>query len=297
MSNPAILVTGASGQLGRRALELLLEQKVGPIIATTRKPDSLKDFAARGVEVRRADFDEESSLAQAFRGAKRALLISTDAVERNGQRLAQHEAAVRAFEAAGVEHVVYTSVLNPVGSPVIISADHAGTEAALAASRLDFTILRNSLYTEMLFMSLPSALASGDLVDARGDGALSHVTREDCARAAAAALGEGAKGRRTLDVTGPEALTSGQLAALASEIFGRPIQHISVPTEALVQGMVDHGLPKPMAELLASFDAAIAKGDFATVTDAVQRLTGRAPQSVRDYLTANRAALASPPKA
>jgi NAD(P)H dehydrogenase (quinone) len=297
MSNPAILVTGASGHLGRRVLELLLEQKVGPIIATTRKPDSLKDFAAKGVEVRHADFDDESSLAQAFRGPKRALLISTDALDRNGRRLAQHQTAVRAFEAAGVEHVVYTSVLNPVGSPVLISADHAGTEAALAASRLDFTVLRNSLYTDMLFMWLPPALASGKQVDSRGDGALSWVTREDCARAAAAALADDAKGRRTLDVTGPEALTSGQLAALASDIFGRPIQHIAVPIEALVQGMVDQGLPKPVAEIMASFDAGIAKGDFATVADTVQRLTGRAPQSVRDYLTANRAALASPPKA
>ncbi|MDI3288244.1 SDR family oxidoreductase [Polyangium sp. 15x6] len=297
MSNSAVLVTGASGHLGRRVLELLLEQKVGPIVATTRTPDSLKDFVAKGVEVRRADFDDETSLAETFRGVGRALLISTDSLDRPGRRLAQQKAAVRAFEAAGVEHVVYTSLPNPVGSPILIAEDHAGTEAALAGSRLDFTILRNNLYTDMLFVWLPPALASGKLVDARGDGAIAWVTRDDCARAAAAALGDGAKGRRTLDVTGPAALTSKELAALASDVFGRAIEHVSVPIEALVQGMADHGMPEPMAKTLASFDKGIAKGDLATVTDTVQRFTGRAPQSVRAFLVANRAALASPPKA
>ncbi|PTL81774.1 SDR family oxidoreductase [Vitiosangium sp. GDMCC 1.1324] len=292
MSASALLVTGASGQLGRRVLELLLDRKAGPLIATTRNPESLKEFAARGVEVRRADFDDEAGLVQAFRGAGRVLLISTDALDRPGRRIAQHRAAVRAAEAAGVKHVVYTSVPNPYpGSPVAVADDHRETEAALAASRLDFTILRNNLYLELQLQPLKSAIASGQLVDARGTGATAFVTREDCARAAAAALAEPATGRRTLDVTGPAAVTSDELAAITSELVGRKVVHVSVPPDALIQGMVEHGLPRPVAALLASFDAGTQKGDFSGVTDTVQRLTGRAPQSVRDFLASHRAAL------
>lgn len=292
MSGSALLVTGASGHLGRRVLELLLDRKAGPLIATTRNPDSLKELAARGVEVRRADFDNEADLARAFRGAGRVLLISTDALDRPGRRVAQHRAAIRALEAAGVKHVVYTSLPNPYpGSPVAIADDHRETEAALAASRLDFTILRNNLYTELLLQSLKSAIASGQFVTARGTGATAYVTREDCARAAAAALAEPSTGRRTLDVTGPAALTGDELVAIASELAGRKIVHVPVPPDALIQGMVEHGLPRPVAELFASFDVGIQKGDLSGITDTVQRLTGRAPQSVRDFLSAHRAAL------
>jgi NAD(P)H dehydrogenase (quinone) len=290
----ALLVTGASGHLGRRVIELLLEQGAGPIVATTRSPAKLDAFTARGVEVRGADFDDEAGLARAFRGVERALLISTDAIDRPGRRLTQHQRAVRALAAAGVKHVVYTSLPNPVGSLVKIAGDHAGTEAALAESGLDYTILRNNLYTDYLLAGLPDALASGQWVDARGNGATAYVTREDCARAAAAALiDRNTSGRRTVDVTGPEALTSGQIAAIISELAGRTMAHVSVAKDTLIGGMIEHGLPAPIAELYASFHASAARGELSAVTDTVTRLTGRPPQSVRDFLREHRAALAA----
>lgn len=291
-SRPTLLVTGASGHLGRRVVELLLERNAGPIIATTRKPESLADLAARGVDVRKADFEDPSSLAAAVTGAERALLVSTDALDRPGRRVAQHRAAIAALVEAGAKHVVYTSLPNPyVGSPVIIAEDHRLTEEALAATRLDFTILRNNLYTDLMLQSLPAAVASGTLLDARGAGKASFVTREDCARAAAGALAEGGAGRHTLDVTGPAAVSSPELAALVAEITGRPVAHVSVSPEELVNALTSHGLPAPIAALLASFDTAIAKGDLAAVTDTVARLGGQAPQTVRDFLVAHRAAL------
>ncbi|WP_224367338.1 SDR family oxidoreductase [Hyalangium versicolor] len=292
MSTTPLLVTGASGQLGRRVLELLLARGAGPIIATTRNPDSLKEFAARGVEVRRADFEDEAGLAQAFRGAGRALLISTDALDRPGRRLAQHQTAIRALKAAGVRHIVYTSLPNPgPNSPVTIAPDHRQTEEAIQASGLDYTFLRNNLYTDLMLHTLPGAIASGQIIDARGKGATAFVTREDCAQAATAALAEASSGRNTLDVTGPESLTSDQVAAIVSEVVGRKIVHVSVPAEALIRGMQEHGLPKVAAELYASFDVAIEKGDLATVTDTVKRLSGRTPQTVREFLTAHKATL------
>ena len=290
MSAP-LLVTGAAGKLGRRVLQLLLARNAGPIIATTRNPEVLADFAAQGVDVRRADFTDPASLATAFRGARRALLISTDDLV-PGRRLVQHQAAVRGFAAAGVEHVVYTSLANAAGSSIAFAADHRGTEAALTDSRLDFTVLQNNLYTDLLQLSLPAAIASGKLVDARGDGKLAWITREDCARAAAAALVDVPAGRHRYQITGGEALTSADLARIASEIFARPIEHVRVPLEAVVQAFVDHGTPRPIAEVFASIDTAIARGELAAVTDDVRTLTGAPAQTVRDYLAANRAAFA-----
>lgn len=290
MATP-LLVTGASGHLGRRVLDLLLERGAGPIIATTRNPDQLASYAARGVDVRRADFDDEASLASAFAGAKRALLISTDALDRPGRRIDQHRRAIAALERAGVAHVVYTSIPHPIDTPALVAPDHAATEAALAASRLDFTVLRNNLYTDYLLHALPAAVASGALVDAKGTGAIAYVTRDDCARAAAGALAATSTGRTTIDVTGPEAITADQLATIVSEITGKPVAHTSVPAPALIEGIVGHGLPRPVAELLASFDAATVLGHYREVTPTVERLSGTKPTSVAAYLRSQRAAL------
>src|SRR5436190_8513588 len=125
---PTLLVTGASGQLGRRVVELLLEKGASSIIATTRTPEKLADFAARGVVVRPADFDDPDSLARAFAGAERLLMISAQIFDLEGTRLRQHLNAVRAAGAAGVKHAIYTSLVNPGSeSPILLAPDHAGT--------------------------------------------------------------------------------------------------------------------------------------------------------------------------
>lgn len=292
MSQGTLLVTGASGQLGRRVVELLLEKGVHGIVATTRSPDKLADFKARGVDVRQADFDDDASLARAFAGAARALLISADDVVTPGRRAAQHKRAVKALESAGVEHVVYTSLPAPTTSSASVAPDHAATEAALTESRLGVAVLRNNLYADLFLFTLPGAVKSGKLIDARGNGAAAFVTREDCARAAAAALlDRNAPARSTLDVTGPEALTSAQVAAILSEIVGKKIEHVAVTPEQLSESLVGHGLPPPVANVYKTFDIAISKGELAAVSDTVQRLTGHAPQHLADYLRSQKAAL------
>jgi NAD(P)H dehydrogenase (quinone) len=293
MTNRALLVTGASGQLGRRVLDHLLAQGAGPIIATTRRPDSLAEYAAKGVEVRRASFDDDqATLAAAFEGVGRALLISTD--ELGDRRLPQQVNAVKALEAAGATHIVYTSLPGADTSTVLIAPDHAGTEKAIAATKLGYTFLRNNLYAETLSLSLPGALASGQLVDARGHGKTAFVTREDCARVAAAVLARTKAERAAYEITGPEALTSDEVVAIASEVLGKPLTHVSVPKDALIEGAVQHGLPRPVAEILASFDVSIANGQLETVTDAVEKLTGQKPQSIREFIAANREAFLTP---
>src|SRR5580658_2444455 len=163
ISERTLFVTGASGQLGRRVVELLLEKGAGKIVAGTRKPEKLADLAGRGVSVRHADFENAKELEAALAGVDRVLIISSDAIDRPGRRLAQHKAAVAAAASAGVKHAVYTSMPNPETSPVVFAPDHLGTEQALAASGMSWTILRMCWYIEYLMMTLAPAVASGKL--------------------------------------------------------------------------------------------------------------------------------------
>ncbi len=290
--NPTLLVTGASGKLGQRVLELLLEANAGTIVATTRSPEKLAAFAEKGVIVRQANFSDPASLTKAFEGVDRLLLISTDTM---GVRLAQHIAAVKAAEESGVKHILYTSIANvSATSTAQVAPEHYGTEQALIGSKMGYTFLRNNIYTDMLLGTLGQAISSGTLYAASGDGKIGYVTREDCARAAAAALADGFDGRRSLDITGPEALSQYDIAQIASSISGSPVTYVPLTLEAAINGMVSAGLPQFVAELLGSFDAATAKGELDVVTNAVEELTGRKPTSVAEFLTANKQALTQP---
>ena len=297
MSSPDLLVTGAGGQLGQRVLHHLLETlkvPAGRIAAATRKPETLAAWADKGVTVRPADFDDQASLPAAFAGISRLLLISTDALDRPGHRLTQHRAAIAAAEKAGIGHVVYTSMPKPETSAVLFAPDHAGTEAALAASSLpEWTVLRNNWYFENLFFVLPSALGSGSWYSAAGEGRIAHIGRDDLARAAATALAGATKGKSTLTLTGAKSYSTAEIAALVAQTTGRALAVVPVPVEGLVQGMVAHGLPEPLARVFASFDANTAQGGLADITGDYRNLTGSEPQRFEDWLAGSKAALAA----
>ena len=287
-----LLVTGASGQLGQRVIELLLEAGKTNIIATTRSPENLSDFSAKGVDIRYASFDEPDSLTLAFKGADRLLLISTDALGEPGKRIQQHKNAVQAAASVGVKHVIYTSLIAADNTPVLFAPDHAETEKALAASTPGWTILRNNLYMDLLIGSVNQAIQSGSWYSASGNGKTAYITREDCAHAAAAALASDFEGQRTLDVTGNEALSQAEIVVIVNAITGQSIQYVPVLLEAVIQGMVDAGLPRPLTETYASIQQATAEGKFASVSTAFEELTRRKPQTVSDFLTAHKDAFA-----
>jgi NAD(P)H dehydrogenase (quinone) len=288
-----LIVTGAAGTLGKLVVERLVALGAGDrVVAVTRRPEALADLAARGVNVRAGDFDAPASLETAFAGVSRALVISTDALDKPGHRISQHEVAFKALASQGAAHIVYTSIVNPIDSRILLSKDHAASEAALARAGVPFTVLRDNIYSQMLLDGAKRALASGKLVDARGDGRVAYVSREDVAAVAAAVLLEPPAGNQLLDVTGSESLSGPDLARLISEVGGRPVEHQSIPLEALVEGMVQHGLPRPVAEVYASFDAGIAAGELAKVSDVVERLTGKQPEKFGDFLRRNQAAWA-----
>jgi NAD(P)H dehydrogenase (quinone) len=286
-----LLVTGAAGKLGQRVIAHLLEtHQVDPkrIVAGTRNPEKLAALSAKGVQVRKLDFEDAASLPSALAGVDRMLLISSDAVDRPGRRIAQHRAAVDAAKKANVQHVIYTSMPNPEGSLVLFAPDHLGTEQALAASGLGWTILRNSWYMENLLMSIPTWLTTGKWFTSTGNGKIAHVSREDCARAAAAALASENTANVRYDIAGPEKRTSAEIAALVSDIYAKPIEVVQVSDEQLAQGIQAAGLPPPVAALLVSFDANTRAGKFDITSNAVEQLTGKPPQKLRDFLTTNK---------
>ncbi|OBQ74778.1 SDR family oxidoreductase [Mesorhizobium erdmanii] len=291
-----LLVTGASGQLGRSVINHLLDTFKEPasrIIATTRTPASLADLAARGVTVREADFDDQASLAKAFAGADRALIISTNELAIQGKRREQQLAAVAAASKAGVGHLLYTSMPNTEpGSPVLFAPDHYDTEQAIKASGIPFTIFRNGWYGENLFMAMPQVLASGQWYTSAGDGTISYGARDDYAAAIAAGLASDTSESKTYTLTGPKAYKTAEVAAIVTELTGKPIQVIQLSDEALTEGMKGAGLPEGIAKVLVSFDAATRAGDLGMVTDSVETLSGRKSAPLKQFLEANKAALA-----
>jgi NAD(P)H dehydrogenase (quinone) len=290
-AQPALLVTGASGQLGRRVVTLLLEAGAARVIATTRTPEKIADLAQRGAEVRQASFEDPENLPAAFAGADRLLMISSDAIDRPGRRIQQHRNAVNAAARAGVRHIIYTSMPNPEISPVIFAPDHLGTEQAIKASAMSYTILRDNWYTDFLVPTLTQAVSSGQLFSAAGEGGAAYVTREDCARTAAAALLSGETKSRTLDVTGPEVVSFRELAHITSEITGRPVQYIPVTLEERKQQFIAAGIPPMYAEIMVSSQLAMARGKMGPSSNTVKELTGRAPMSVAEFLSSKREAL------
>ena len=290
-----LFVTGANGHLGRATLRHLLETlKIAPsdIVAGSRDPSKLADVSKLGIETREADFNDKAGLVQAFTGIDRLLIVSTDELATPGKRLKQHRNAVEAAATAGVGHVVYTSMPNPDRSLVTFAPDHLGTEEAIKASGLRHTILRNAWYADNHLMAMPHNLHAGTWHTAMGDGRVSNISRDDCARAAAAALAKPPAGNSTLTLTGPESLSASEIAAIVSAVAGKPLQVVPVSDEQLAEGMTAAGLPGFLVAMLVSADANVRAGNFDVVTNDFQALTGAKPQSLRAFLEDHRAALA-----
>jgi NAD(P)H dehydrogenase (quinone) len=286
-----VIVTGASGHLGRLVADDLL-QRVPPedVVLVTRHPQALKHLASSGATVRYGDFDEPESLPEAFAGGERMLLISTLAV---GRRTDQHGAAIEAASSAGVRHLVYTSVPNPGPEHPVgpVATEHGETEEVLQSSGLDWTVLRNATYAELQVVPGALAVAGGKLYTNAGDGLLVPVSRHDCAAAAAAVLTTDGHEGKTYDITGPEALSQMQLVETLSEVSGRPVELMPIGDKMLTWGLTRSGAPKPVARAIVAFGKAIREGYYDVVDPAAATLTGQAPRTLRDVLIANRGEL------
>ena len=288
-----ILVTGASGQLGRLVLDnLLASGKVAPadIIATTRNVGKLSDYAAKGVSVRAADFDDPASLDAAFAGADKILIISTDELGVPGKRLAQHKVAVAAAKKAGTKHILYTSIPQPEDSLVTFAPDHLGTEEAIKATGIPHTILRDGWYAENLFMSLPHALQTGSWYTSTGQGKIAHITRADTAAAIAGAVLKAGTESNIYTLTGTKSRTAEEIATIVSAATGKPLAVVHVTDAQLAEGLKGAGLPEAFIPTIVSFDANTREGKIASVTNDAETLSGRKPASFEDFVAASKAA-------
>lgn len=276
-------ITGATGHLGRLALEALLDTtNPTQVVALARDPAKLADLAARGVEVRRFDYDAPQTLTPALAGIERLLLISSSEV---GKRAPQHQAVIDAAKAAGVGFIAYTSILHADTSPMGLAAEHRATEAALKESGLTHALLRNGWYTENYVQSAPAALEHGALLGAAGEGKISGASRADYAAAAAKVL-TGEATSKTYELAGDEAFTLAQFAQALSEIAGKPVVYKDLPEADYAAALKGAGLPAPVAEMLAESDAKAAKGSLFDDGRVLSGLIGRPTTPFKETLAA-----------
>ena len=281
-----VVVTGASGQLGRLVIDALLKTlPAGEIVAAVRKPDSVQDLAARGVQVRVADYDRPETLDAALRGADKVLLVSGNEV---GRRVPQHRAVIEAAKRAGVQLLAYTSVLRADTTPLSVGPDHKETEALLQASGIPFVILRNGWYTENYLAGVAPALQYGALMGGAGAGRIASAARSDYAEAAAAVLTQDGKAGKIYELAGDDAYTLEQLAAELARQSGKEVAYRDLPQAEYKAALLGVGLPEDLAELISSSDAAAAHGalfdDGHQLSALIGRPTTTLAQSVKEAL-------------
>jgi NAD(P)H dehydrogenase (quinone) len=300
-----IAMTGASGRYGRLATEKLIAQgRARDLILITRAPAKLADCEKAGCEVRYGDFDKPETLRAAVSGADKLMLISGTRV---GARVRQHRAAIDAAAVTGVRHIVYTSFVNvEPANPAIVTIDHRETEGMIKSSGLAYTFLRDAHYADAMILNAgPGFIASGTWLTSTQGGREAMVWREDCVDCAVAVLTQDGHENRAYPVTGPNRENFAEVAAMLSEVIGRPIHVVETDDAGMYAHFDALGIPRePVddqtvagipwnSDDMVSFERAIREGFLDVCTDDVQRLTGRRARSVRELIEANAAFLRS----
>lgn len=280
-----LLVTGATGELGGLTVQALLKRvEPAQIVALVRDPSKATALSAQGVDVRRGDYFDLDSLISAFRDVDKVLLVSAVAFT---DRINQHLNVIEAAKAAGVKHIVYTSIQRKPGSTLEISmVTHSDkeTEDALESSGLAYTILRNSLYLDVLPFMLGNDVFEHGVRMTQGDGKAVAVARSDLAEANAVVLTQPGHENKIYTLGSSEAFSFSDVAAELSEISGKLVAFNGVSAEEFAQGLEAAGCPKPAADFLSEWSHAVSAGEFAQVTRDLERLIGRAPLNYRTYL-------------
>lgn len=276
-----IAVTGATGQLGRLVIAALKQRvAIDDIVALARSPDKAGKL---GVSVRPFDYATPDGLADALSGIGTLLLISSSEV---GQRSAQHRNVIAAAKQAGVGRIVYTSLLHADTSSLDLAVEHRDTEAALAASGIPVTLLRNGWYTENYTGAIPGALAAGALIGSAGQGRISSASRADYAEAAAITASVPDHVGKTYELAGDQGWTLADLAAEVTRQTGRDIAYDDLPPNDYAHRLQDAGLPAGVAQAIAGYDVAASKGALFDDGRQLSRLIGRPTTPLADAVRA-----------
>jgi NAD(P)H dehydrogenase (quinone) len=280
-----IAITGATGHLGRLIISGLASRiPAGEIIALARSPEKAADL---GVAVRSFDYDRQESLVPSLTGVGTLLLISANEI---GKRALQHRHVINAAKQAGVSRIVYTSLLHADTSPLSLAAEHSGTEAAIKASAIPFTFLRNGWYAENYTGSIGGALAGGAFMGSAGAGKISAAARADYAEAAVVALTSAGQEGKTYELAGDTAWTLSDLAAEVSRQTGRTIPYRDLPESDYATALAGIGLPEGLAKAIAGWDVAASQGalfdDARQLSTLIGRPTTPLSQSVAEAVAA-----------
>lgn len=281
MSNGKVLVTGATGQLGVLIVQQLLRKlPIDAVVAGGRNAAK----APPGVAFRLVDYDRPATIKAALDGVERVVLVSGNEI---GRRVAQHRAVIDAAARAGVRLLAYTSILRADASPLLLAAEHHGTEQALAASGLPFILLRNGWYNENFTASAPLAIQFGVVQGAAGDGRFATASREDFAEAAAVLiLRDGHAPGQAYELAGSTSFSKAEYAQLLSRKSGRQVdvQQLSGPQYAAA--LVQAGLPEAFANILADSDARAGEGWLFDDSRTLENVIGRPTTSLEHTLDA-----------
>jgi NAD(P)H dehydrogenase (quinone) len=268
-----IVVTGATGQLGRLVIASLLKRvPANQIVAAARTPSKAGDLAALGVQVREADYGNPATLVAAFAGATKVLLISSPSL---GVRVFEHRAVVDAAKAAGARLLAYTSHLRADTSELLVAPDHVATEKDLAASGIPFVILRNGPYHENCTVSLRSAVEHGAVIGSSGEGRISAAARADFAEAAAVVLTTPGHAGKIYELGGDVAFTMAEFAEEVAKQAGKKIAYNNLPEKTYQDILERFGLPAQLANLVADSDAKASEGELYTDSRELSSLIGR----------------------
>ncbi len=270
-----IVITGATGNLGRHVLQVLLERNVpaDEIVAAGRSLEKLEDFAAQGVRVTAMDYDDPASVAAALVGARKVLLIAGSEVGKD--RPGQHRTVIEAAKAQGVELLAYTSTVNADINGTVLGKDHKATEAILADAGVPYTLLRNGYYFENWTDQIQGTLAQGALVGSAGDGRVNAATRRDLAEAAVAVLLGDDHAGKVYELGGDVTFTLSEFAAEITAVTGTSVVYKDLPAAEYVALLTSFGMPQALAEIIADSDQGLARGELLAQGNDLRTLIGR----------------------
>lgn len=279
-----LVVTGATGHLGRLVVDQLLAHGASPsdLVAAGRNRERLAALADLGVRTAAIDFDDPASLDAAFAGADKVLLVSGQQL---GHRVAQHAAALAAVQRAGAS-IVYTSAPRVDVSELVVAPDHRATEELIVASGVSFTFLRNNWYTENYADTVRQAAATGVILSSAGDGRVASAPRSDYAEAAALVLLGSEYDGAVLELGGDEPWTFAELAATVAEVAGRPVEVNRVTAAEQVAALEAVGLDADTAGFVAALDGNIRDGWLAGTDHTLSRILGRPTVPLADSVRA-----------
>jgi len=279
-----IVITAASGKLGTLVADLLAEKGLASQTRlAARSPEKLADYKAKGFEVVAADYEDPASLTAALAGAETLLLISS--MGPNEVRIAHHHNAIKAAKAAGVKRIVYTSAVNPSNSSLFDWAKaHVATEPELKASGIAYTILRDNSYFSNNDALFSAAKESGVLPFTGIEAKVAYIDHEDVASAIVGALTGAGHENKTYEISGTQAYSAVELAAILSELTGKEIKALDVPPAAFADQFRSMGLPEFVVDGITSFYAALGAGEYAATSGDVELLAGRPSTTALAYL-------------